>query len=86
MPGSDAPQDSGLVTVACFRDLMSAELAKAMLESAGVECFLQNEHILRLGYWVTPGGIQLQVGSENAEAARAMLEPPPDNATAETDD
>jgi len=63
-----------LVTVAYFRDLMSAELAKAMLESAGITCFLKDEHILRLGYWVTPGGIQLQVGSENENAARELLD------------
>src|SRR6202020_2478284 len=38
-----------LVTVRKFRDLPEALLAKGSLESAGIECFLADENLVRLG-------------------------------------
>src|SRR4029077_18975842 len=37
-----------LVTVRKFRDLPEALLAKGSLESAGIECFLADENLVRL--------------------------------------
>lgn len=35
---------SGLITIAQFRDLPEAGLAKSKIESAGIPCFLENEY------------------------------------------
>jgi hypothetical protein len=52
-----------LVTVASFRDLHEALLAKGSLDSAGITCFLANENIVRLDwlYANAVGGIKLRV-------------------------
>ena len=47
-------------------------LAKAMLESAGIECFLADDNAARiLGSDIA--GIRLQVSSVDADAALAVL-------------
>jgi hypothetical protein len=60
---TDLIQDSGLdpdkfVTVGKFLEPVNAQMAKGMLESAGIECFLQGENANSLlalapGYWCT---------------------------------
>ena len=67
--------DSELVTVAEFRLSCDADLARSLLDSAGIECFLKDEVMGRLygGASLIFGGIKLQVPSEDAEAARAIL-------------
>ncbi len=34
-----------LVAVAIFQDPVRAQLARSLLQSAGIECFLQGEHV-----------------------------------------
>ena len=64
-----------LVTIRQFRDLPEALLAKGSLESAGIECFLADENLVRLDWFISNfiGGIKLNVQSsgrgERAEAA-----------------
>jgi hypothetical protein len=64
-----------LVTVATFHDQMEFLLARARLESAGIECFAQDENMLRIAGFHAHvfGGIKLQVEEAEAEAARAIL-------------
>lgn len=42
MPQSDPHR---LVAVATFQDPVRAQLARSLLESAGIDCFLQGEHV-----------------------------------------
>src|SRR6202045_4446300 len=41
-----------LVTIRQFRDLPEALLAKGSLESAGIECFLADENLVRLDWFI----------------------------------
>jgi hypothetical protein len=63
----------GLVTVGRFEDPTEAQLARGMLESAGVECFLVGENVNQL----LPAAfrVRLQVRIEDEAAARELMEP-----------
>jgi hypothetical protein len=67
-----------MVTIRSFPDVMQAWLAKSSLESAGVECYLVDDNMVRLdwGISIILGGVKLQVKPEDAEAALAMLDQP----------
>jgi transposase-like protein len=70
--------DPTLVTVARFRDLIEAQLAKGKLEAAGIETFLANENIVSLDWFYSNavGGLRLQVAEEDLEDATAILADP----------
>ncbi|MGE0407213.1 MAG: DUF2007 domain-containing protein, partial [Candidatus Korobacteraceae bacterium] len=72
------PEFRKLLTVASFRDTPNALLAKGMLEGAGIECFLTDENLVRMDWFVSNaiGGIKLQVPEEQAEDAASILEQP----------
>jgi len=75
------PTFRNLVTLRRYRDLSEAIVARAVLESAGLFCFLKDENLVRLDWQVSNfiGGIRLQVGSDDLAAAEAILaEPIPD--------
>ncbi|MEO6817206.1 MAG: DUF2007 domain-containing protein [Edaphobacter sp.] len=61
------------VTVAEFIEPVYAQLAKGALESAGIECFLQGEHINNLQMGAVFAAA-LQVHRQDEEAARAILD------------
>jgi hypothetical protein len=67
-----------LVTIRQFRDLPEALLAKGSLESAGIECFLADENLVRLDWFISNfiGGIKLNVRAADAENARSLLDEP----------
>jgi len=67
-----------LVTIQSFRDPLEAMLAKAMLDSAGIECFLADDNTGRiLGFASNViGGIRMQVNRIDAEAAKTILTQP----------
>jgi hypothetical protein len=67
-----------LVTIRQFRDLPEALLAKGSLESAGIECFLADENLVRLDWFISNfiGGIKLNVRAVDAENARKLLDEP----------
>jgi hypothetical protein len=64
-----------LVTIRQFRDLPEALLAKGCLESAGIECFLADENLVRLDWFISNliGGIKINVRPADAENARKLL-------------
>jgi hypothetical protein len=64
-----------LVTIASYRDLPEALLAKGTLESAGIPCYLANENIVRLDWLLanSVGGIRLQVRPADAGLATEVL-------------
>ena len=67
-----------LVIIRQFRDLPEALLAKGSLESAGIECFLADENLVRLDWFISNfiGGIKLRVRAEDAENATKLLDEP----------
>ncbi len=67
-----------LQTVRQFRDLPEALLTKGLLESAGIPCFLANENIVRMDWFISNfvGGIKLQVRPEDEPTALELLAQP----------
>jgi len=67
-----------LVTIRQFRDLPEALLAKGSLESAGIECFLADENLVRLDWFISNfiGGIKLNVRPADVENAQKLLDEP----------
>jgi hypothetical protein len=67
-----------LVTIRQFRDLPEALLAKGSLESSGIECFLADENLVRLDWFISNfiGGIKLNVRAADVENARRILDEP----------
>lgn len=65
-----------LLTIRQFRDLPEALLAKSVLESAGIECFLGDDNLIRMDWlWSNLlGGIKLRVRQEDALVASRLLE------------
>jgi hypothetical protein len=64
-----------LITVHCFRDLPEALIAQGMLNSAGIECYLSDDNVVRMDWFWSNllGGVKLQVGPEDMDAAREIL-------------
>jgi len=73
-PASPEPERGEIITVQIFNDVSSALIAKTILESAGIECLVSNESIIRTDGVSAVGGIRLQVAQRNAAAAAALLE------------
>jgi hypothetical protein len=61
-----------LITIQNFRDTAEAEMAKGLLRSAGIDCFLIGEEVGVL-YGNSFGTIQLQVNPDDESDARAVL-------------
>jgi hypothetical protein len=72
----------GMVTIRQFRDLPEALFAKGSLESAGIECALLDDNMVRLDWFISNllGGVKLQVRPEDAVVAEEILSQPiPEN-------
>lgn len=71
----EQPHTLDLVVVRKFRDLPEAVIAKDVLTSAGLECFLADAATVRMDWFLSNalGGIKLCVRSEDAEAAEKLL-------------
>lgn len=67
--------DMEIVTIRRFRDLSEAMVARSVMESAGIPCFLRDENTIRVAWQFSNllGGISLQVRARDLEAAEAML-------------
>jgi len=67
-----------LVTIRQFRDLPEALLAKGSLESSGIECFLADDNLVRLDWFISNfiGGIKLNVRAVDAANAQKLLDEP----------
>ncbi len=71
----EEPKFQKLVIIRQFRDLPEALLAKGFIESAGIECFLADENIVRMDWFISNfvGGIKLQVKAEDVSSALEVL-------------
>lgn len=58
-----------------YRDLPEALVAKSLLEDAGIECFLQDDNVVRMDwFWSNAiGGIKLLVRQKDAEESEKLL-------------
>lgn len=68
----------GVSTIRQYRDQAEAFLARSVLESAGIACYLRDENTIRMDWlWSNlMGGIRLQVANEDVQAAEAILNQP----------
>ncbi len=67
-----------LVVIRQFRDLPEALLAKGSLESIGIECYLRDDNLVRLDWFVSNfiGGVKLCVHPEDVADAQKLLNEP----------
>jgi hypothetical protein len=65
----------GMVSVGRFESPVEAQMAKGLLESYGVECFLAGENANSL--MQSAFRVRLQVRMEDEATARDVLAPPP---------
>jgi hypothetical protein len=74
LPPAEAPL-SVLLTIRRCRDLPNALLAKSILDSSGIECFLFDEHTIRMDWlWSNAiGGVKLCVKQDDAPASSDLL-------------
>jgi len=68
-----------LVTIRRFRDVPNALLAKSVLDSAQIQCFLSDENVIRMDWlWSNAlGGIKLLVKEEDSSVAMELLSQEP---------
>ena len=77
-PQVSLPQTRDLVVLRRFRDVPEALLAKASLEASGIECFLADENMVRIDWFMSNllGGIKLLVQpADFSQASRILNEP-----------
>ena len=76
--GGKIIEERDLVSIRRFRDLPEALLAKGSLESSGIECFLTDDNMVRMDWFISNllGGVKLLVNEEDAVAATAILDEP----------
>jgi len=86
-PPPAEPDHPNLVAVARFRDLEQATIARGMLQSAGIDCFLADENTVRMDwFWSNMiGNMRLLVREEDAKAAAEILAQPIPHAIATED-
>ena len=74
----DVVEQKKLVVIRQFRDMPEALLAKELLESAGIECSMVDDNLVRLDWFISNGigGVKLAVKPEDAEVAVEILEQP----------
>lgn len=81
-PAGDEAEMQPMVTIRQFRDLPEALFAKGSLESAGIDCALVDDNMVRLDWFISNllGGVKLQVRPEVAAVAEEILQQPiPEN-------
>jgi len=85
---AEEPPHPELVTLRQFRDIPAALLAKSVLDSEGIECFLADENIIRMDWlWSNLlGGVKLWVRAEDAaKAAELLAQESPEGFDADSD-
>jgi hypothetical protein len=75
-PEQDDAEFRDLVVIRTFWNLLEAELAKGLLDSAGIEAFLFDDNMVRLDWFNANalGGVKLRVDASNVEAANRVLD------------
>jgi hypothetical protein len=75
-PEQDTAEFRNLVTVRTFWNLLEAEMAKGLLDAAGIESFLFDDNMVRMDWFVASalGGMRLRVDPQNADEANRILD------------
>jgi hypothetical protein len=83
----DPVEEPELKTIRRFRDLPEALPAKGLLESAGIECYLADDNMVRLDWFVSNAisNMRLQVKQSDAEEAIEILDQPAPAASEDED-
>jgi hypothetical protein len=63
-----------LIVLQGFGNPQEAELVRALLESHGIAVFLTDQNIARLGHATPFGGVRVQVGEDDLDEARKILQ------------
>jgi hypothetical protein len=76
-----------LVTIRSFWGLLEAEMAKGLLDSAGIESFLFDDNMVRMDWFNANaiGGVKLRVDPQNVDAANRILQETAEEAAAEVE-
>lgn len=71
----EVEDDPDLATVGQYRDMAEAFVARAVLDQAGIECFLRDENTVRTDWLLSNaiGGMRLQVAAKDQAAAEELL-------------
>ena len=72
------PEMRDLVLLRSFRDVPEALLAKGRLDAFGIECFLADENMVRMDWFISNllGGVKLLVNPNDfSRASRILSEP-----------
>jgi Putative prokaryotic signal transducing protein len=71
----DDREDVKLVALCRFRDLPEALVAKGLLDSAGIKCFLSDENTVRMDWmWSNAlGGVRLWVREDDLSESAGLL-------------
>jgi hypothetical protein len=88
LPEPILPAMRDLVVLRRFRDVPEALLAKGRLEASGIECFLADENMVRMDWFISNllGGVKLLVQPEDfSKASQILNEPVPDEFESESD-
>ena len=74
-PLSDADKQTDWVTLVRCPTLLAADLIVSRLQSAGIETFLPDEHLMQVVAWNlnTYGYVRVQVARKDYDAAKALL-------------
>jgi hypothetical protein len=77
LPDLEADTDGALelVIIGRYRDLPQGQIARSVLESAGIACYLRDENTVRNDWLLSNlmGGMRLMVNARDREAAEAIL-------------
>ena len=76
-----------LVTIRSYWGLLEAEMAKGLLDSAGIEAFLFDDNMVRMDWFNANalGGVKLRVDAHNVDAANRVFQEATEQAAAEAD-
>jgi Putative prokaryotic signal transducing protein len=76
--GVDIVEERDLVMIRRFQSLTEALLARGSLDSSGIECFLTDDNMVRMDWFISNllGWVKLLVNREDAESAIAILDEP----------
>jgi len=77
-PQISLPEMRDLVVLRSFRDVPEALLAKGRLEASGIECFLGDENMVRMDWFISNllGGVKLLVQPADFSRASEILNEP----------
>jgi len=75
LPAIEVAERRNLVLLRRFRDIPEALLAKGKLDACGIECFLADENMVRMDWFISNllGGVKLLVDPEQFSDASRLL-------------